>query len=95
MLKTFTSAGNLYLSFDNVPDVVLLCCIVNRKDPVMEGPLPFPDGEGVTLRANLPIPSILLIHVCAKPSAVPGQVSVCYTTVRCLLHHCKVCVTPL
>ncbi|XP_076126229.1 alpha-L-iduronidase isoform X1 [Alosa pseudoharengus] len=45
------------------------------EDPVIEGPLPFPDGGGLTLKANLPIPSVLLIHVCAKPSAVPGQVN--------------------
>ncbi|KAL2091698.1 hypothetical protein ACEWY4_011513 [Coilia grayii] len=45
------------------------------EDPVTEGPLPFPEGGGLTLRANLPVPAVLLIHVCAKPTAVPGQVN--------------------
>ncbi|XP_063051513.1 alpha-L-iduronidase [Engraulis encrasicolus] len=45
------------------------------EDPVREGPLPLPRAGGLTLRANLPVPSVLLIHLCAKPSAAPGQVN--------------------
>lgn len=61
-------------SFDNASKSVCAYCIVDYKDPVMEGPLPFPDEGSLTLKANLPVPSVLLIHVCAKPSAVPSQV---------------------
>uniref|UniRef100_A0AAY4CL80 Alpha-L-iduronidase n=1 Tax=Denticeps clupeoides TaxID=299321 RepID=A0AAY4CL80_9TELE len=45
------------------------------EDPFMEGPLPFPSHGELIVKANLPVPSILLIHVCVQPKAEPGQVN--------------------
>uniref|UniRef100_A0A8C5K875 Iduronidase, alpha-L n=1 Tax=Jaculus jaculus TaxID=51337 RepID=A0A8C5K875_JACJA len=45
------------------------------EDPVAEAPQPFPVGGHLTLHRNLPLPSLLLIHVCARPLKPPGQVS--------------------
>ncbi|KAM4854679.1 alpha-L-iduronidase isoform 2-T2 [Thomomys bottae] len=45
------------------------------EDPVAEAPRPFP-GEGrLRLHPELPLPSLLLVHVCARPSTPPGKVS--------------------
>ena len=41
----------------------------------MEGPWPVPAGDTLTLDLKLSLPSVLLVHVCAKPRAVPDQVS--------------------
>ncbi|XP_017394448.1 alpha-L-iduronidase [Cebus imitator] len=45
------------------------------EDPVAEAPQPFPAGGRLTLRPALPLPSLLLVHVCARPEKPPGQVT--------------------
>ncbi|XP_029017214.1 alpha-L-iduronidase isoform X2 [Betta splendens] len=45
------------------------------EDPRVDGPWEVPAGDTLTLKAKLPVPSVLLIHVCAQPKAVPDQVS--------------------
>ncbi|KAJ8397109.1 hypothetical protein AAFF_G00009630 [Aldrovandia affinis] len=47
----------------------------SQEDPLVVGPLPFPSGGRLTLKAELPVPSVLLIHVCAQPTAKPDQVN--------------------
>ncbi|XP_012928527.1 alpha-L-iduronidase isoform X3 [Heterocephalus glaber] len=45
------------------------------EDPVAAAPRPFPVGGRLTLRPELALPSLLLVHVCARPSGPPGQVT--------------------
>lgn len=45
------------------------------EDPVAEAPRPFPARGRLTLHRKLPVPSLLLVHVCARPLEPPGQVS--------------------
>ncbi|KAM8803589.1 alpha-L-iduronidase [Rhynchonycteris naso] len=45
------------------------------EDPVATAPRPFPAGGRLTLRPELPLPSLLLVHVCARPEEPPGQAS--------------------
>uniref|UniRef100_A0A8D1KKL7 Alpha-L-iduronidase n=1 Tax=Sus scrofa TaxID=9823 RepID=A0A8D1KKL7_PIG len=45
------------------------------EDPAAVRPLPFPPSGRLTLSPELPLPSLLLVHVCARPEAPPGQVS--------------------
>uniref|UniRef100_A0A8D0A068 Alpha-L-iduronidase n=1 Tax=Sander lucioperca TaxID=283035 RepID=A0A8D0A068_SANLU len=45
------------------------------QDPHVDGPWEVPAADTLTLKANLSVPSVLLIHVCAQPKAVPDQVS--------------------
>lgn len=45
------------------------------QDPAVGGPWPVPSGDTLTLKFKLSVPSILLIHVCAQPKAVPDQVN--------------------
>ncbi|XP_037685119.1 LOW QUALITY PROTEIN: alpha-L-iduronidase [Choloepus didactylus] len=45
------------------------------EDPVAAAPRPFPAGGRLTLRPELPLPSLLLLHVCARPEKPPGQVT--------------------
>lgn len=45
------------------------------QDPHVDGPWEVPAGDTLTLKAELSLPSVLLIHVCARPKAVPGQVN--------------------
>ncbi|XP_076003594.1 alpha-L-iduronidase [Genypterus blacodes] len=45
------------------------------EDPQLDGPWPVPDGDTLTLRTKLSVPSVLLIHVCARPKSVPEQVN--------------------
>ncbi|XP_008840024.1 alpha-L-iduronidase isoform X2 [Nannospalax galili] len=45
------------------------------EDPVAEAPRPFPDGGRLMLHRKLPLPSLLLVHVCARPLKPPGQVT--------------------
>lgn len=45
------------------------------QDPQTVGPLPVhPDGS-LTLKTSLAVPSVLLVHVCAKSKQQPDQVS--------------------
>ncbi|KAJ3607295.1 hypothetical protein NHX12_025605 [Muraenolepis orangiensis] len=45
------------------------------EDPRVEGPWPVPAGDTLTLGLKLSLPSVLLVHVCARPRAVPEQVN--------------------
>ncbi|XP_077858938.1 alpha-L-iduronidase isoform X3 [Macaca mulatta] len=45
------------------------------EDPVAAAPRPFPASGRLTLRPALRLPSLLLVHVCARPEKPPGQVT--------------------
>ncbi|XP_062964500.1 alpha-L-iduronidase isoform X2 [Cynocephalus volans] len=45
------------------------------EDPVATAPCPFPAGGRLTLNPELALPSLLLVHVCARPEKPPGQVT--------------------
>ncbi|XP_030657167.1 alpha-L-iduronidase isoform X7 [Nomascus leucogenys] len=45
------------------------------EDPVAAAPRPLPAGGRLTLRPALRLPSLLLVHVCARPEKPPGQVT--------------------
>ncbi|XP_055977490.1 alpha-L-iduronidase [Sorex fumeus] len=45
------------------------------EDPVASTPRPFPTRGRLTLRPKLPVPALLLLHVCARPEKPPGQVT--------------------
>ncbi|XP_008567550.1 PREDICTED: alpha-L-iduronidase [Galeopterus variegatus] len=45
------------------------------EDPVATAPRPFPAGGRLTLHPELALPSLLLVHVCARPEKPPGQVT--------------------
>lgn len=45
------------------------------EDPVASAPQPFPASGRLTLRPELPVPALLVLHVCARPENPPGQVT--------------------
>ncbi|XP_047237082.1 alpha-L-iduronidase isoform X2 [Girardinichthys multiradiatus] len=45
------------------------------ESPQAEGPWKVPAGDTLSLKAKLSLPSVLLVHVCAQPEAVPDQVN--------------------
>lgn len=45
------------------------------QDPRVDGPWEVPAGGALTLKASLAVPSVLLVHVCARPKAEPDQVN--------------------
>ncbi|XP_037338786.1 alpha-L-iduronidase isoform X1 [Pungitius pungitius] len=45
------------------------------QDAHVEGPWEVPAADTLTLKAKLPVPSVLLVHVCAQPKAGPDQVN--------------------
>ncbi|KAM9742779.1 alpha-L-iduronidase isoform 1-T1 [Dama dama] len=45
------------------------------EDPVAVKPRPFPSSGRLTLSPPLALPSLLLVHVCARPEEPPGQVT--------------------
>ncbi|NXX79394.1 IDUA iduronidase, partial [Urocolius indicus] len=47
----------------------------DAEDPVTVGPLPFPEGGILMLKQDFPIPSVFLIHICARPRSAPNQVT--------------------
>ncbi|XP_067409489.1 alpha-L-iduronidase isoform X2 [Emydura macquarii macquarii] len=49
--------------------------IRDAEDPVVTGPFPVPGDGHLILKQELPVPSVFLIHVCARPQAVPNQVT--------------------
>ncbi|XP_047906972.1 alpha-L-iduronidase isoform X3 [Anser cygnoides] len=49
--------------------------IRDAEDPVATGPFTFPEGGILTLKQDFPVPSVFLIHICARPSSVPDQVT--------------------
>ncbi|KAM6226921.1 alpha-L-iduronidase isoform 4-T4 [Spheniscus humboldti] len=49
--------------------------IRDAEDPVATGPFPFPEGGILTLKQDFPVPSVFLIHICARPRSAPDQVT--------------------
>ncbi|XP_072716094.1 alpha-L-iduronidase isoform X3 [Ciconia boyciana] len=49
--------------------------IRNAEDPVATGPFPVPESGILTLKQDFPVPSVFLIHICARPRSVPDQVT--------------------
>ncbi|XP_034026964.1 alpha-L-iduronidase [Thalassophryne amazonica] len=45
------------------------------QDPQVDGPWPVPEGDTLTLKAELSVPSVLLVHVCSWSKGVPEQVN--------------------
>ncbi|XP_062068942.1 alpha-L-iduronidase [Lepus europaeus] len=45
------------------------------EDPVVTAPRALPVGGRLTLRQELALPALLLVHVCARPEVPPGQVT--------------------
>lgn len=45
------------------------------QDPRVDGPWDVPAGDTLTLKVKLSLPSVLLVHVCARPKAEPEQVN--------------------
>ncbi|MEQ2241012.1 hypothetical protein ILYODFUR_021042, partial [Ilyodon furcidens] len=45
------------------------------ENPQADGPWKVPAGDTLSLKAKLSLPSVLLVHVCAQPEAVPDQVN--------------------
>lgn len=60
---------------------------LNPQDPVATGPFAFPEGGILTLKQDFPVPSVFLIHICARPSSVPDQVCVFYQQ-TCQIRNC-------
>uniref|UniRef100_A0A8C3RZY8 Alpha-L-iduronidase n=1 Tax=Chelydra serpentina TaxID=8475 RepID=A0A8C3RZY8_CHESE len=71
---------NPYLEWKKVgspdfPSVKQFQQIRDTEDPVVTGPFPFPGDGRLILKQELPLPSVFLIHVCARPNSVPNQVT--------------------
>ncbi|XP_018413424.1 PREDICTED: alpha-L-iduronidase [Nanorana parkeri] len=47
----------------------------DAEDPIMDGPTTFPKEGDMILKVKLPVPSVLLIHICEKPNSPPGTVT--------------------
>nr|XP_034996646.1 alpha-L-iduronidase isoform X1 [Zootoca vivipara]XP_034996648.1 alpha-L-iduronidase isoform X1 [Zootoca vivipara]XP_034996649.1 alpha-L-iduronidase isoform X1 [Zootoca vivipara] len=45
------------------------------EDPVVKGPFSLPAKGCLVLKQELPVPSVFLVHICAKPFAAPDQVN--------------------
>ncbi|XP_030050325.1 alpha-L-iduronidase isoform X2 [Microcaecilia unicolor] len=71
---------NPYLEWKNLgspdfPTIKQFQQIRDAEDPVVEGPLPFPKEGKLYIKVELPVPSLFLIHVCARATAPPDQVT--------------------
>ncbi|XP_038648259.1 alpha-L-iduronidase isoform X1 [Scyliorhinus canicula] len=71
---------NPYLQWKNLrrpdfPTVEQFLLIREMEDPVVKGPIPFPPEGNLVLKLHLPIPSVYLLHICAKPERPPNQTS--------------------
>ncbi|XP_053887979.1 alpha-L-iduronidase [Malaclemys terrapin pileata] len=71
---------NPYLEWKKVgspdfPSVKQFQQIRDAEDPVVTGPFPFPGDGRLILKQELPLPSVFLIHVCARPHSGPSQVT--------------------
>ncbi|XP_048451946.1 alpha-L-iduronidase isoform X4 [Rhincodon typus] len=69
---------NPYLQWKNLgrpdfPTVEQFHLIREMEDPVVKGPMPFPPEGHIILKLKLPIPSVYLLHICAKPERPPNQ----------------------
>lgn len=49
--------------------------IRDSEDPIIEEPTPFPKKGDMILKVKLPVPSVLLIHICEQPQSPPGRVT--------------------
>ncbi|XP_040180297.1 alpha-L-iduronidase [Rana temporaria] len=49
--------------------------IRDSEDPIMEEPTAFPKKGHMILKVKLPVPSVLLIHICEQPQSPPGRVT--------------------
>lgn len=47
----------------------------SAQDPRADGPWDVPAGDTLTLKVKLAVPSVLLVHVCARSTAEPEQVN--------------------
>ncbi|XP_072112195.1 alpha-L-iduronidase isoform X2 [Mobula birostris] len=71
---------NPYLQWKNFgspdfPTVDQFHIMREMEDPVVKGPMPFSPEETLILRLQLPLPSVYLLHICAKPERPPNQVN--------------------
>ncbi|XP_072440338.1 alpha-L-iduronidase isoform X1 [Chiloscyllium punctatum] len=69
---------NPYLQWKNLgrpdfPTVEQFHLLRQMEDPVVKGPMPFPPEGNIILKLQLPIPSVYLLHICAKPERSPNQ----------------------
>ncbi|TSO98516.1 Tankyrase-1 [Bagarius yarrelli] len=63
-------------------DPDFLCVCVRVQDAQTDGPFPVPTQGDLSLRVKLPVPSILLIHLCARSTHTPGQVKgLCFVSI--------------
>ncbi|XP_025905704.1 alpha-L-iduronidase [Nothoprocta perdicaria] len=49
--------------------------IRDAEDPLALGPFPVPEGGALILKQDFPVPSVFLVHICARPRSVPDQVT--------------------
>ncbi|XP_051866388.1 alpha-L-iduronidase isoform X2 [Pristis pectinata] len=71
---------NPYLQWKNLgspdfPTVDQFRIMREMEDPVVKGPIPFPPEEILILKLQLRLPSVYLLHICAKPERPPNQVN--------------------
>ncbi|KAK6492889.1 alpha-L-iduronidase isoform X1 [Huso huso] len=71
---------NPYLQWKNIgspdfPTIEQFKQLRKAEEPLVVGPLAFPSSGRLMLKAELPIPSLFLIHICAKPKVPPDQVT--------------------
>ncbi|XP_025054864.1 alpha-L-iduronidase isoform X3 [Alligator sinensis] len=63
------------LGSPDFPSVKQFQQLRDAEDPAVTGPFLFPEDGHLLLKKELPIPSVFLIHVCARPRSVPNQVT--------------------
>nr|XP_020662724.1 alpha-L-iduronidase [Pogona vitticeps] len=56
------------------PSLKQLEQIRDMEDPVVKGPFRVPAKGNLTLKQELPVPALFLIHICAKAVSAPNQV---------------------
>ncbi|XP_072848036.2 alpha-L-iduronidase isoform X2 [Pogona vitticeps] len=56
------------------PSLKQLEQIRDMEDPVVKGPFRVPAKGNLTLKQELPVPALFLIHICAKALTAPNQV---------------------
>ncbi|XP_053559266.1 alpha-L-iduronidase [Bombina bombina] len=60
------------------PTVNQFRLIRNAEDPVAKGPTAFPKDGNLILKMELPVPSVILIHICERPQSPPNKVTGLY-----------------
>ncbi|XP_056889268.1 alpha-L-iduronidase isoform X1 [Takifugu flavidus] len=63
------------LGCPDYPTVQQFRLLRSLQDAHIGGPWEVPAGDTLTFRTRMLLPSLLLVHVCARPKVVPGQVS--------------------